>query len=120
MCLLDFELQRAIISDEGTHFMNKLLAGLLAKYSVKHMVATAYHRQTNGHAELSKREINHVFKKVVNPICKDCSNRLVFGKALKTPLSMSPYRLVFGKACHFPIELEHRTYWALQQRILNF
>ncbi|XP_025630209.1 uncharacterized protein [Arachis hypogaea] len=31
---------------------------------------------------------------------------------------MSPNQFVYGKACHFPVELEHRVYWAT--RFLNF
>ena len=34
---------RAIISDEGSHFVNKWLKWLLDKHGVKHKVATAYH-----------------------------------------------------------------------------
>ena len=30
---------------------------------------------------------------------------------------MSPFRLVYGKSCHFPMELEHKAYWAT--RLLN-
>ena len=44
---------RAIISDEGTHFCNKLFDNLLSKYGVKHKIALAYHPQTNGQAEIS-------------------------------------------------------------------
>ena len=38
-----FGTPRAAISDEGSHFCNKLFTSLLAKYGVKHRVTHAYH-----------------------------------------------------------------------------
>nr|GEV59618.1 putative ribonuclease H-like domain-containing protein [Tanacetum cinerariifolium] len=33
---------------------------------------------------------------------------------LMTPKCCTPYKLVYGKAYHFPIQLEHKAYWALK------
>ena len=43
-----FGVPSAIISDQGTHFCNKLIEKLLSKYGVFHCVATPYHPQSNG------------------------------------------------------------------------
>ncbi|XP_050918861.1 uncharacterized protein LOC127136326 [Lathyrus oleraceus] len=43
-----FGVPRALISDEGTHFLNKLMENLLRKYNVKHKIATPYHPLTSG------------------------------------------------------------------------
>ncbi|RVW24619.1 hypothetical protein CK203_113838 [Vitis vinifera] len=52
-----FGVPKAIISDGGTHFCNKTFNNLLARYGVKHKVATPYHPQTSGQVELANREI---------------------------------------------------------------
>ena len=38
-----FRAPRTIISDEGSHFANKLFAKLLSKYGVIHVMGLAYH-----------------------------------------------------------------------------
>ena len=38
--------------------------------------------------------------------------------ANKIPIGMSPYQLVYGKSCHLPVELQHKSYWAI--KFLNF
>ena len=71
-----FETPRAVISDEGSYFCNKLFASLLAKYGVKHRVSLAYHPQSNGQAEVSNREIKKILEKTVNVTRKDWANKI--------------------------------------------
>ena len=40
-----YGVSKAIISDRGTHFCNRTISSLLAKYHVTHKVFTGYHPQ---------------------------------------------------------------------------
>ncbi|RDX96229.1 Retrovirus-related Pol polyprotein from transposon opus, partial [Mucuna pruriens] len=108
---------KALISDQGTHFSNRAMSSLLEKYGVLHRIATPYHPQTNGQAEVFNREIKKILLKMVHPNRKYWSRLLddalwAHWIAYRTMLGMSPYWIVFGKACHLLAEIEHRTYWA--------
>ncbi|TYK02172.1 Retrovirus-related Pol polyprotein from transposon 412 family [Cucumis melo var. makuwa] len=55
-----FGTPQALISDEGSHFINCIMAKLLAKYNITHEVTTASHLQTNGQTEVSNKEIEKI------------------------------------------------------------
>jgi len=71
-----FGTPQAIISDGGTHFVNKQFDQLLSKYGVTHKIATPYPPQTSGQLEISNRELKKILERTVNSLRKDWSFKL--------------------------------------------
>lgn len=96
-----FGMPNAIISDEGSHLINRAVASLLARYNIKHKVATIYHSQSNGQAEISNKDIKSILEKMVNISRKDWAFKQdeaiwAYRTTFKTPLGTSPTNWYFG------------------------
>ncbi|GJV08509.1 reverse transcriptase domain-containing protein [Tanacetum coccineum] len=114
-----FGMPKALISDRGTHFCNKIMEKTMKRYGVKHRFSTSYHPQTSGQVENTNRALKRILKKTIkdNPAIwlRKLDDALwAFRTAYKTPTKTTPYKLIYGKNCHLPFEIKHHAYWALK------
>ncbi|GKB71482.1 reverse transcriptase domain-containing protein [Tanacetum coccineum] len=106
---------KALISDRGTHFCNKIMEKTRKRYGVSHHFSTLYHPQTSGQVENINRAIKRILEKTVKDNPFIWSRKLddalwAFHTAYKTPTGTTPYKLIYGKNNHLPFEIEHRAY----------
>nr|GEX39798.1 reverse transcriptase domain-containing protein [Tanacetum cinerariifolium] len=87
-----FGTPKAIISDHGTYFCNDQFAKVMSK-------------TVGENRALWTDKLDDAL--------------WAFRIAFKTPIGCTPYRLVYGKSCHLPLELEHKSYWALKHANFN-
>ena len=66
-----FGTPRALITDNSTHFFNKMIDKVLQKYDLRHRTSLTYHPQSNGQARVSNQEIKSILEKTVNSSRKD-------------------------------------------------
>ncbi|GJS81533.1 reverse transcriptase domain-containing protein [Tanacetum coccineum] len=114
-----FRMPKALISDRGTHFCNKIIEITMKRYGVNHRFSTSYHPQTSGQVENTNKALKRILEKTVkdNPVIwsRKLDDALwAFRTAYKTPTGTTPYKLIYGKNCHLPFEIEHCAYWALK------
>ncbi|GKB30142.1 reverse transcriptase domain-containing protein [Tanacetum coccineum] len=114
-----FVMPKALISDRGTHFCNKIMENTMKRYGVNHRFSTSYHHQTNGQVENINRALKIILKKTVkgNPVIwsRKLDDALwAFCTAYRTPTRTTPYKIIYGNNCHLSFEIEHRAYWALK------
>ncbi|GJR94219.1 reverse transcriptase domain-containing protein [Tanacetum coccineum] len=85
-----FEMPKALISDRGTHFCNKIMEKTMKKYGVNHRFSTSYHPQPSGQVENTNRALKRILEKTVKDNPAIWSRKLddalwVFCIAYKTP-----------------------------------
>jgi len=119
-----FGTPRMVISEGGSHFIDKTFRTFLRELGARHNIATPYHPQTSRQVETSTKKIKSILQKTVHDMGKGWKDKLpnalwVYRTAYKTPTGMSPFQLVYGKACHLPVELEQRAYWAIKKWNMN-
>ena len=61
-----FGVPRVVISDGGSHFIDKTFNKCLSELGVDHWVATPYHPQKSGQAQTSNKQIKNILHKIVN------------------------------------------------------
>ncbi|GJY22583.1 reverse transcriptase domain-containing protein [Tanacetum coccineum] len=109
-----FRMPKALISDQGTYFCNKMMEKTMKRYGVSHRFSTSYHPQTSGQVENTNRALKRILEKTVKDNLAIWSRKLddalrAFRTAYKTPNGTTPYKLIYGKNCHLPFEIEHRA-----------
>nr|GEW24448.1 reverse transcriptase domain-containing protein [Tanacetum cinerariifolium] len=88
-----FGMPRALISDRGTHFWNKIMERTMKRYGINHRFSTSYHPQTSGQVENTNRALKRILKKTVKDNHAIWSRKLddalwAFRTAYKTPTAL--------------------------------
>ncbi|GJY74021.1 reverse transcriptase domain-containing protein [Tanacetum coccineum] len=103
-----FGMPKALISDQGTHFCNKIMEKTMIRYGVNHRFSTSYHSQTQRILEKTVKDNPAIWSRKLDDAL------WAFRITYKTPTGTTPYKLIYRKNCHLPFEIEHRAYWALK------
>ena len=103
-----FGLPIEIVSDQGTHFINKVVQVLLKEFLVTHRRSAPYHPQANGQAESTNKVLCAALTKVVEGNRGSWEHKLpsvlwAYKIAYKTSMGSTPFELVYGLNVVLPV-----------------
>ncbi|XP_021767735.1 uncharacterized protein K02A2.6-like [Chenopodium quinoa] len=112
-----FGVPKAVISDNGSHFVHNAFRKMLKKHGVHQCFGHPYHPQTSGQVEVS---MELILEKTIAINRKYWVDKLdnalwAYRTTFKTPIGTTPYHLVYGKSFHLLMELEHRGLWEIKK-----
>jgi Integrase zinc binding domain/Integrase core domain len=98
-----------ILSDQGRHFKNNMIAQLTEKFQIRHQFATPYHPQTNGLVERFNRTLKEALAKLSNEHKNNWDQYIApvlfaYRTAKHSSTKMTPFYLVYGREAKLPMD----------------
>src|ERR1051325_8446554 len=97
-----------ILTDQGTHFKNKLVKKLCEKFEIRHKLSSPYHPQTNGLVERFNKTLCESLAKVSEKETEwdEHIQEVLFGYRTnrQSTTKMTPFYLIYRRESVLPIE----------------
>ena len=109
-----FECPITLISDQGSHFINKTIKTLTDQFQIDHRRSTTHHPQLNGAIEAFNKKLTKGLTKICNADKDNWDEKIpailwAYITTYKHSIDQTPFRLVYGQEAVVPLHFRQQT-----------